>query len=590
MGAPAVKKKFANRKLNLKEVVESLRKTGLVDDDVATDILVKNTMSKRHPLEIISEFKIIDRRAGKAPLNIDRLTEWLAKIVNMTYLKIDPMEIDFHQVGGLIPQAYALRLKVLPISLIDDVLTVATAEPFEIDWINEISKIIKKEIRLVFASPIQLKILLDEFFVVQGELGKNQSAEQKQLLREGKVDELDKLIELGRQKNYGGKSNSVVKIVDWLLNFASAERASDIHLEPKKGMGQIRFRVDGKLKVVYKMDPESLLNVVSRLKVLGEMKLDEKRKPQDGRVKRFLDNGKKVEMRLSVIPSYYGEKMVIRIFDNQVANKNLDFIGFSPEDKIIWESMINSTQGLLLVTGPTGSGKTTTLYTSLNLVASEEVNVCTVEDPIEMTVDSINQVQVNHKIGMGFSECIRAFLRQDPDIIMVGEIRDFETGEVAIQSSLTGHLVFSTLHTNGALATIQRLIDLGLPSFLINSSVKGILAQRLVRTLCPDCKVETPTPKAKWDSLVQELSIEMPKTVFEPKGCVDCKDLGYIGRMCVYELVEMKDSIRDAIHSKVEMSELKEKTKGQFVPFRKNCADKVMSGQTTIDEVLKVVY
>ena len=210
------------------------------------------------------------------------------------------------------------------------------------------------------------------------------------------------------------------------MNYADTERASDIHLEPKRGMGQIRFRVDGKLRVVYKMDPEALLSVLSRLKILGDMKLDEKRKPQDGRIKRFLDNGKKVEMRLSCIPSYWGEKMVIRIFDQQVAGKDLDFIGFSEEDRRTWEEMISCSQGLILVTGPTGSGKTTTLYTSLNLVSTPDVNVCTVEDPVEMTVDTINQVQVNHTVGMGFAQVVQLFLRQDPDIIMVGEIRDLE--------------------------------------------------------------------------------------------------------------------------------------------------------------------
>jgi general secretion pathway protein E len=320
------------------------------------------------------------------------------------------------------------------------------------------------------------------------------------------------------------------------------------------------------------------------------MKLDEKRRPQDGGIKRTLDNGLKIEMRLSTLPLTNGEKMVIRIFDKNVSNADLGFIGFRDDDVKVWEDMIHQTQGLILVTGPTGSGKTTTLYTTLNIVATHDVNVCTAEDPIEMEVDTFNQVQVNQQIGLDFAGCIRSFLRQDPDIIMVGEIRDLETGEMAIQSSLTGHLVFSTLHTNGALATIQRLVDLGLQTFLINSSLLGILAQRLVRKLCSNCKEQVPTDPDKWAILVDDDSIPMPSHVFQAKGCEQCKDSGYMGRICIYELVKFTDKIKKIIHQKVEITELREQSKGMFTPLRVNGARKVVDGVTTIEEVMKVAY
>jgi general secretion pathway protein E len=473
---------------------------------------------------------------------------------------------------------------------------ILTSEPFALSWIDEIKAQLKKEIEIRIGAPKQIKHLLNEIFVVQKAF-KAMSREQGQagadkmrLLRQGKLGELDTLVEKSRGRAISAQDGNVAKIVDWLINFATLERASDIHLEPKRGLAQVRFRVDGDLRTVYRFDNDALMMVIARFKILGDMKLDEKRKPQDGGMKRTLDNGKQVEMRLSTLPTNFGEKMVVRIFDKNVAGQDLNFIGFAPEDLKTWEALIHEPQGLILVTGPTGSGKTTTLYTTLNKVATPDVNVCTAEDPVEMEVDSFNQVQVNPQIGLTFAECIRSFLRQDPDIIMVGEIRDFETGEMAIQSSLTGHLVFSTLHTNGALATIQRLVDLGLPTFLINSSLSGILAQRLVKRLCSHCKKSVPANADKWAVLLDGEVLPMPAQVFEPVGCEECKNTGFSGRLCVYELVRMDDKIKKVIHSDVEISELREKTRGMYRSIRVNGARKVASGETSLEEVLKVVY
>lgn len=583
-------------KLAINEVIDYMKEDMLIDDITAQKIISENKINKNHPLSIISQYGIPDRRKKGKLLTIDELTEYLSFKLNVPYIKIDTMSMNIESLINVIPYAYASRLQILPIHVDQEKVIFATSQPRDLSWVDEIKNIIKKEIVINFASPTQIKVVLDEIFIVQKAIGNLPSSNvekskfEQKLLRDGKIDELNHLIEIGKQKKWGDQDSSVVKIVDWLINYAYSERASDIHMEPKKGLGQIRFRVDGKLKVVYKIDPDALLSIVSRIKILSEMKIDEKRKPQDGRIKRFLDNGKKIEMRVSTVPTYYGEKIVMRIFDQTVAGQNLDFIGFSAPDIEKWNEMIHSNQGLILVTGPTGSGKTTTLYTSLNIVSTEDVNVCSVEDPIEMSIDSINQVQVNSQAGMGFADTIRAFLRQDPDIIMVGEIRDFETAEIAIQASLTGHLVFSTLHTNGALATIQRLIDLGLPSFLINSSLKGILAQRLVRRLCHSCKEEIPLPKDKWEILTDGLKIKAPEFIYKAVGCNECKNTGYTGRLCVYELVEFNDNMKKIIHQKIEMTELREKTKGFFIPFRANCAQRLIDGDTSIEELLEVVY
>ncbi len=586
-----------SHKLTLVEVLEALVKESFLDVFTAKKLLQEHGKKAVHPMEILGECQIKDHRHYGRPMSIDKLVEWYATVCKMPYLRIDPLKMNMDKLVNLIPHAYATRLNILPVEVKEKSVVIATSEPFQAEWTHEISSVLRKDIELRLASPVQIKLILEELYVVQKAVRKmgaqalgGKSPEQQKLIRQGKLEELDNLIEQGRQKNWGDSDSSVVKIVDWLINYANSERASDIHLEPKKGRAQIRFRVDGVLNVVYKMDPDSMLNVVSRLKILAEMKVDEKRKPQDGRIKRFMDNGTKVEMRVSVIPCYYGEKMVMRIFDQKVEGKDLDFIGFAPEDAKKWDQLIHSPQGLILVTGPTGSGKTTTLYTSLNIVSSPDVNVCTVEDPIEMTVESFNQMQVNNSIGLHFSEAIRAFLRQDPDVIMVGEIRDHETGEAAIQASLTGHLVFSTLHTNGALATIQRMLDLGLPSFLINSSLKAILAQRLVRRLCPECKVKVEPTDAEWADVVDDLDLEKPDHIYKSAGCSECKYSGYRGRLCVYELVEIKDELKKIIHQKVEMVELKEKSKGMFVPFRYNCLRKVIEGETTLEEVLTVMY
>lgn len=594
MGIPVYQ--TSDKNLTHKDILEILVRGQLMSVEEAEAVFKIWSKSKDHPLSLVSELKLSDRRGPNRLLTHDDILSLISAKVGMQYYRIDPLLVAIEVVGNLIPQAYADRLGIVPVELTPSKVIILTAEPFALSWVDEIKSQLKRDVEVRLGAPKQIRHLLGEIFVVQKAfkgLARDQGAsgnEKMRLLRQGKLGELDSLIEKSRGRNLSAQDGHVAKIVDWLINFATLERASDIHLEPKKGLSQVRFRVDGDLRTVYRLDHEAHMMVVARFKILGEMKLDEKRKPQDGGIKRTLDNGKQVEMRLSTLPTNFGEKMVIRIFDKNVAGKDLNFIGFNEEDLKTWETLINEPQGLILVTGPTGSGKTTTLYTSLNKVATPDVNVCTAEDPIEMEVDTFNQVQVNPQIGLTFAECIRSFLRQDPDIIMVGEIRDYETGEMAIQSSLTGHLVFSTLHTNGALATIQRLVDLGLPTFLINSSLSGILAQRLVKRLCPHCKQAIPASSDKWMTLLDGESLPIPKVFYGPVGCEECKNTGFSGRLCVYELVRIDDKIKKMIHTDVEISELREKTRGHYRSIRYNGARKVASGETSIEEILKIVY
>lgn len=550
-------------------------------------------ISTEHPLITLEKLKLVNPHKVNGTYTADDYGKLLAQHFNTEYIHLDPMKIDHSVIGSLIHKAYLSRLQILPISATKKEVVFAICDPFNIEWINEVKSTLKREIKTVLAHPIKLKAVLSELSVLQTALkgiGEDFSQEKRDLLKQGKIKELDRLIEKQKLKQAGSMDDGVVQVVEWLINFAKSERASDIHFEPKKGLAQIRFRVDGTLRMVYRLDPESLSSVIARLKILASLKLDEKRKPQDGQLKYQLTSGEKVEMRLSTVPCQFGEKLVIRIFDQEAAGDDLSFIGFSHEDEKMWDELIRLNHGMILVTGPTGSGKTTTLYTSLNTIATSEVNVCTVEDPIEMTEDSFNQIQVNPQIGLTFSSCIRAFLRQDPDIIMVGEIRDSETGMTAVQASLTGHLVFSSLHTNGALPTIQRLLDLGLPLYLLNSSLKGILAQRLVKKLCEDCKEEYTPSDEEWEALCGDEDVLKPISICKPVGCANCKDTGFIGRFAVYELVKMTDSIRSVLHSEIEVDELKQKTKGMFRTMRANAITKIISGETSIEEVLKVIF
>ena len=409
------------------------------------------------------------------PVAIEFLVAWLARKCGLDYLRIDPLKVDVRAVTGLVSYAYASRYKILPVEVMGDGVIIATGDPFNFEWAEELERILRKKIRRVMANPIDISRYLIEFYAlsdsVRGAFGRAEGSYRATGMN------LEQIFELGRAGKLDANDRYVVNIVDWLLQYAFDQRASDIHLEPRRDNSDVRFRIDGILHPVYQLPTVVMSAVISRLKVIGRMDLAEKRRPQDGRIKTKGALGAEVELRLSTMPSVFGEKLVMRVFDPEVTVRSFEELGFSELELVQWKKLISSPHGIILVTGPTGSGKTTTLYSTLKYLARPEVNVCTVEDPIEMVEPRFNQMQVHSAIGLDFASGLRTFLRQDPDIIMVGEIRDLETAEMAVQAALTGHLVFSTLHTNDAPSAIVRLLDIGVPHYLLRATLLGVVAQ-----------------------------------------------------------------------------------------------------------------
>lgn len=588
MGVPALNKQYYG-KLEIDFVLSELVKSGIIDVTDSDKIKSKANPKGVHPLVIISKNDIPDRRPPHNKITLDSYMKWLAHWCGKEYYEIDPLKLDISVITKVLPKAYLVRLGILPVRVTDDTIYYATAEPFDLGWTMEVEQVTRKKTEIVIASPIQINNFVGQFFSVRDALVKfgNENKEIRRAKDQRNERDIAKMF--GDASKHSRDDSAIANIVDWLFQFAFDERATDIHLEPRNGEGHIRFRIDGTLRVVYRFSPEVMVPLVSRIKIIANLKVDEKRRPQDGRIKRELRNGQVMEFRVSTIPGHFGEKLVMRIFDQNMMDVNVEDIGLSENDAHTWRKMISRSFGLVLVTGPTGSGKSTTLHASLREVATEEVNVCTVEDPIEIVNHEFNQMQVNEELDITFGNAIRSFLRQDPDIIMVGEIRDKDAGDMAIQASLTGHLVMSTLHTNDALSTITRLIDLGMPPFLINACLSGIMAQRLVRNLCDHCKEKKEINEELWDQVRGNLDVEKPTHLYEAKGCPECKNSGYRGRSCVYELVEIDDEIRELIQHSAPLLEIKEKTKNKFMPIRMNAIQKVLDGETTLEEVLRVV-
>src|SRR3954465_11860893 len=416
--------------------------------------------------------------------------------------------------------AYATRFRVLPVAVNTKEATIATAEPYVREWETELARIIKRDIRRVIASPLDIERYQVEFY----NLAKSIKGAGKAATGASGLSNFEQLVELGKDKQLDANDAHIVRITDWLWQYAFEQRASDIHVEPRREMGIVRFRIDGVLHQVYQIPAAVLVAMTSRIKILARMDVVEKRRPQDGRIKTRTIAGEEVELRISTLPTAFGEKLVMRIFDPEVLVRDFAELGFSEDDARRWQEMTNRPNGIVLVTGPTGSGKTTTLYSTLKTLATPDVNVCTIEDPIEMVEGSFNQMQVQHQIELGFADGVRALMRQDPDIIMVGEIRDLETAEMAVQAALTGHLVLSTLHTNDAPTAVARLLELGVPPYLLSATLNGVMAQRLVRTLCKHCKQKFELNRADdqqaWEALVSPWTSKKPTRLSKPGGCL----------------------------------------------------------------------
>jgi general secretion pathway protein E len=592
MSTAQEKKAPREHRLTLLEVVDALVADGMIDADEA-EVFKKERRYFRgdvHPLVVVAEQKFRSRQPPHKLLTLEALTEWLARHTGMDYLHIDPLKIDFSAVTEVMSNAYAARFKILPVGVTAREVVIATAEPYLREWQKELQPILRKDIRRVIANPEDISRYLVEFYNLARSVKK---AAQAGETAGGGLSNFEQLVELGKtNRQFDANDQHIVRIVDWLWQYAFDQRASDIHIEPRRELGLVRFRIDGVLHQVYQIPMPVMNAMTSRIKILGRMDVVEKRRPQDGRIKTRTPGGQEVELRLSTLPTAFGEKLVMRIFDPEVLVRDFAELGFTSEDNSRWQAMTSQPNGIILVTGPTGSGKTTTLYSTLKQLATPDVNVCTIEDPIEMIESSFNQVQVQHAIDMGFAEGVRALMRQDPDIIMVGEIRDLETADMAIQAALTGHLVLSTLHTNDAPSAITRLLDLGAPAYLLNATILGVMAQRLVRTLCPHCKKAggmRAEDEELWQELVRPWKAAKPATLYFPQGCLECRMTGYQGRVGLYEIMLMSPELRKLVTKETDVARLREQAYREGMkPLRISGAMKVAQGITTMEEVLKV--
>ncbi len=592
--APAlipVQKNKIERRVTVPETLTALVQDGMISQDDA-DKTLKNWRASgghEHPLLVISRANVKALKPPLRAMDIERLTEWMAGRVEMRYFHIDPLKIDMRNVTEVMSADYASKRNILPVGVSGRDVLVATCEPYMTAWQRELGDMLKLNITAVLASPEDISRYAGEFYNF------SKSVKRAEVSEGGpKINDFEQLVELGKAgRTLDANDHHIVTLVDWLWQYAFDQRASDIHLEPRRDVAIVRFRIDGVLHQVYQVPATVAAAMTSRIKILGRMDVVEKRRPQDGRIKTRMPDGQEIELRLSTLPTAFGEKLVMRVFDPDVLVRDFSELGFVPDELEKWNTLIKNPGGILLVTGPTGSGKTTTLYTTLKQLATPEVNVSTIEDPIEMVEPMFNQMQVQANIDLTFAAGVRALMRQDPDIIMVGEIRDLETAEMAIQSALTGHLVLSTLHTNDAPSAVARLLDLGVPAYLLNSTLLGVMAQRLVRTLCPHCKEKSPFGTDEeiklWNTMVAPWKGEPPREVWRPVGCLECRNTGYLGRIGIYEILLMTGDIKKFVSEAADVMTLTAQAyKAGMKPLRLSGALKVAQGLTTLEEVLKV--
>jgi general secretion pathway protein E len=536
-------------------------------------------------IEIIASFRFPIPGKEKQQLTEHQITECVARHLSVPFFIPDPLKLDYKLVTHTFPGSFAERHLIIPIAKQKKVLTLAVADPFDTQLVENLRRFTGDEVHTVLAPKSEmLKVLLEfhgfkksvdlaakEFKTELGELGNLEA-----FSRMKKVDEID------------GADQPVVQAVWFLFNYAFDQRASDIHIEPKRETSEIRLRIDGVLHKVHVMPKVVHRAVVSRLKTLARMDIAEQRRPQDGRIKTtFKDN--EIELRVSTIPTAFGEKAVVRVFDPEVLMQDIASLGFFPTEQELYETFIARTNGLVLVTGPTGSGKTTTLYSTLQYLASPTVNITTIEDPIEMVREEFNQIAVQPKIDVTFGSALRNILRQDPDIIMVGEVRDKETAEHVVQAALTGHLVLSTLHTNDTATSITRMLDLGVLPFLLSSVLVGVVAQRLVRVNCEHCRMESFLSHEQVMALGIQGAEGRQLKVSAGAGCPKCRGTGFRGRTGVFEVMPVNDHIRQLIIEQASAEAIKREALSEgLLTVRDYAIKKMAMGVTTYDEVVRV--
>ena len=573
-------------RLSLSTLARDLHSEGRLSDRDLARVMAAQAV-KVHPLVYLAEQKIEDAASPGRMLDMDGLLAWLGARVEQPVYQIDPLKINVTAIAEVMSRAFAERHRILAVEVSAEEVVVASGEPFVSSWESNLEHVLRKRVRRVLTDSCANDTQTAEIYTMAGSVRGARGGERSD---SGiGVTNLEQMLELGSMKEPDANDQHIVNIVDWLLQYAFEQRASDIHIEPRREVGKVRFRIDGVLHSVYELPQQVCAAVTSRIKILGRMDVAEKRRPQDGRLKTRSPEGNEVELRLATLPTAFGEKLVMRIFDPDVLQKTFEQLGLADEDLRRWHRMTSQGNGIVLVTGPTGSGKTTTLYSTLRQLATPEVNVCTIEDPIEMVEGAFNQMQVNHGINLDFSSGVRALMRQDPDIIMVGEIRDLETANMAVQAALTGHLVLSTLHTNDSPSSISRLLELGVPAYLIKATVRGVMSQRLVRILCPACKAFGELDLDAWQQLTHPWQVEPPPQVARPVGCKACRDTGYVGRQGIYEVLVNSPAVQGQITAHMETAAIREVAVSEGMhTLRLSGASRVAAGETTIEEVMRV--
>jgi general secretion pathway protein E len=512
------------------------------------------------------------------------LYQAVADGLGLPFQRIDPMKLDFDLVTQTLPRRFAARHYMVPLGLENEELTLATADPFDGEGLEVIARSTGFRVKPVVATRSDILKIITEFYGFKSAVVQ---AEQDMVPSVGALSTLEQYVRLKSVKEMEATDQHVVNAVDFLFNYAFDQKASDIHLEPKRERAIIRFRIDGVLHTIHSVPTVIHPAMASRIKMLSRLDIAERRRPQDGRIK-VAHQGRDFEMRVSTLPTAFGEKVVLRIFDPEILLQDLALLGFSEMQLKRYRHAIGQPHGVVLLTGPTGSGKTTTLYSSLNLLSTDERNVTTIEDPIEMIHESFNQVGVQPQIGLTFDQSLRHILRQDPDVIMVGEIRDGETAGNAIQAALTGHLVLSTLHTNDAPTAVTRLVDMGVPHYLVGTTLLAVAAQRLVRRICKRC-VEKYTPSEEELSALAVKVRRQGMQLTRGKGCSHCRFTGYHGRTAIFEVMSVTPKIRTLVHGRAVAAELMAAARREKMrTLRESGLEKVSAGVTTIEEVLRV--
>ena len=594
---------LVHTELSTAEVLRLLLRGGIIDDSTAQDARVREPAQRARVLrervtvhaarggdyrvtapEVLASMKL--RKPTKGVVSEDEIMQLVAKEVGLPWVRLDPLDLDLQLVTRTLSRPFARRHMCLAVGEQEGDLVVALAEPGDVELLENLRRTTDRVIRPVVASKTDILRIISEFYGFKATI----LAAEREFGRDDGIGNLEQLFRLKSDEELEATDQHIVAAVDFLIKHAYEQRSSDIHLEPKRAEGLVRYRIDGMLHTVQKLPRAILPAVVSRIKMMARMDISERRRPQDGRIK-TMRGEREIEMRVSTMPTVFGEKIVVRIFDPEVLLQDIAQLGFLGDQADAWTRFMGHTHGIVLLTGPTGSGKTTTLYSTLKMLASPDVNITTIEDPVEMVVEAFNQVAVQPKLDLTFAAVLRTVLRQDPDIIMVGEIRDTETARYAVQAALTGHLVFSTLHTNDAPTAFTRLADLGIERFLIASTILGVAAQRLVRQVCPHC-ADTAYLS---DEQMRLLGIALPEAkkkalpVREGEGCVECRGTGYLGRSGVFELLPMTPAIRELVQANADSSQVSLVARREgMMTLREAALKKLAHGMTTFEEVVRV--